>query len=34
MKMYVPKEFIEGFDEELIANIAKTIAVFLRYKSN
>ena len=30
----IPKEFLEGDDEELAANIAKSIADLLRRKSN
>ena len=30
----IPKEFIESDDEELVANIAKTITALLRRKSN
>ena len=30
----IPKEFLEGEDEELAANIAKSIADLLRRKSN
>ena len=30
----IPKEFIESDEEELIANIAKTITALLRRKSN
>jgi len=29
----IPKEFIEGDDEELVANIAKTISALMRRKS-